>query len=255
VFHWLTARRRAHLLETPFPVAWTELLDHNVAAYARLDAEHQARLRDLVQVFVAEKRFEGAAGFEIDDEVRVTIAGNGCLMLLARDHDLFADVLTIIVYPSTIALPERPRAFFDPTMAVWKEDRAVLGVTRPHDPVVLTWDAIRHGAHRARDGHNVVIHELAHKIDFLDGSVDGTPPLPDRAARQAWAHAFEPAFLRHEERAARGEPSFLDDYAITNEAEYFAVASEAYFERPRELAHALPEVYAQLRAFYRLELA
>jgi MtfA peptidase len=120
--------------------------------------------------------------------------------------------------------------------------------------VVLAWDSALHGARDHRDGRNVVIHELAHKIDFLDGSVDGTPALDSRGARLAWVHAFEPAFLAHKQRAAEGKRSFLDDYAITNEAEYFAVACEAFFEKPRALARELPAVYGALRDFFQLDL-
>ena len=197
---WLTERRRRRLLEEPFPAAWLEILERNVAAYALLDEGEQQRLRELTQVFVAEKHWEGCGGLELTDEIRVTIAGSGCQLVLA-------------------------------------------------------WDAALHGARDPSDGSNVVIHELAHKIDVLDGRADGTPPLPSRDARRAWAKAFEPAFLAHRERAERGEPSLLSDYAITNEAEYFAVATEMFFERPRALADELPEVYDQLKDFFRLDLA
>jgi hypothetical protein len=121
--------------------------------------------------------------------------------------------------------------------------------------MVLAWDAALRGARDPRDGSNVVIHELAHEIDFLDGQADGTPPLADGKARREWASAFAPAFLAHRARVERGEPSLLSDYAITNEAEYFAVATEMFFEQPRALAKELPAVYAQLREFFRLDLA
>lgn len=106
-----------------------------------------------------------------------------------------------------------------------------------------------------RDGRNVVIHEIAHKIDFLDGAADGTPPLADREARREWASAFASAFLAQRARAARGEPSLLRDYAVTNETEYFAVATEMFFEKPRALATELPDIYARLRAFLRMDPA
>jgi Mlc titration factor MtfA (ptsG expression regulator) len=121
--------------------------------------------------------------------------------------------------------------------------------------LVLAWDSALHGARDPKDGRNVVIHELAHKIDFLDGAADGTPPLARGSARRAWADAFAPAYLAHKDRAERGERSFLDDYAVTNEAEYFAVATEAFFEKPQALARELPAVYAALRQYYSLDLA
>ena len=255
VLNWLSERRRRHLLEQPFSAAWLEILERNVAAYPLLDADEQHRLRELAQVFIAEKHWEGAGGLDLTDEIRVTIAGTGCQLLLNREHDLFADVRSIVVYPSAVVLPERPRSFWDPGLEVVQGDTPILGLAGRIDALVLAWDAALHGARDPSDGSNVVIHELAHKIDVLDGRADGTPPLPSRDARRAWAKAFEPAFLAHRERAERGEPSLLSDYAITNEAEYFAVATEMFFERPRALADELPEVYDQLKDFFRLDLA
>jgi Mlc titration factor MtfA (ptsG expression regulator) len=255
VLRWLTERRRRRLLEEPFPAAWAGYLATNVAAYALLDEAEQQRLRELVQVFVAEKHWEGCGGLELDDEIRVTIAGSACQLLLGRDHDLFAEVESILVYPSAVLAREQPRGTFDPGVTPSRSDQPVLGLAVHGGAVVVAWDSALHGARDAKDGHNVVIHELAHKIDFLDGDADGTPPLPDGAARRAWATAFAPAYLAHVQRAERGKRSFLDDYAITNEAEYFAVATEAFFEKPRALARELPDVYARLRDFYRIDLA
>ncbi len=255
MFGWLTERRRKRLLEEPFPDTWAAVLDANVAAYGLLDAAEQQRLRDLVQVFIAEKHWEGCGGLELDDEIRVTIAGTGCQLLLGRSHDLFAEVESILVYPSAVVLPAQARNIFDISAEPVQAETPVLGVAHRGGAVVLAWDSALHGARNPRDGRNVVIHELAHKIDFLDGAADGTPPLPSGSARRAWNEAFAPAYLAHKERAERGQRSFLDDYAITNEAEYFAVATEAFFEKPHALARELPEVYAALRQFYSLDLA
>jgi Mlc titration factor MtfA (ptsG expression regulator) len=245
VLRWLTERRRRHLLETPFPDAWRDILDRNVGAYRRLDDAQRRRLHELVQVFVAEKH-------DLTDEVRVTIAGCACLMLLARDHDLFAEVQSILVYPTAVVGPTRLDLGWLARTPV-PQRNVVSGESHHHGPVILAWDAVVSGAADADDGRNVVIHELAHKIDDLDGATDGTPPLP-RAARRAWVQACATAFLAHRERMARGEPSFLRDYAAASEAEFFAVASEAYFERPARFAAELPEVYAVLRDFYGWEL-
>jgi Mlc titration factor MtfA (ptsG expression regulator) len=252
VFRWLTDRRRKHLLEHPFPEAWAKILEANVAAYKLLSADEQKRLQQLVQVFVAEKHWEGAGGLTLTDEIKVTIAGTGCQMLLARDHDLFADVMSIVVYPSGVVLPEQARSVWDPGLTPGRGEMAAAGVAIPRGAMVLAWDAALSGARDPRDGRNVVIHELAHKIDFLDGAVDGTPPLPDPKQRRAWAVAFEAAFLAQRDHGAK---SPLRAYAVTNEAEYFAVASEMFFEQPGALAQALPEVYGALSAFYRLNLA
>ena len=255
MFRWLTERRRKRLLDEPFPDAWIAHLEENVAAYALLVDDERKRLRDLVQIFIAEKHWEGCGGLTLDDEIRVTIAGTGCQMLLGRDHDLFAEVESLLVYPSAVVAREQPRSFFDPGVSPGDGDHPVLGLAQKGGAVVLAWDSALRGARDPRDGRNVVIHELAHKIDFLDGDVDGTPPLDTGSARRAWAEAFAPAYLAHKERAERGKRSFLYDYAVTNEAEYFAVATEAFFEKPRALQRELPEVYAALRQYYSLDLA
>lgn len=253
MFKWLTERRRKHLLETPFPDAWTQILEREVGVYELLDQAEQKHLRDLVQVFIAEKHWEGCGGLDLTDEMQVVIAGSACQMLLGRDHDLFARVASIFVYPSTVMIPPQPVGVFTfPRGAV--APTAVLGEATHMGTVILAWDAVKAGAESAHDGQNVVIHELAHQIDALDGSFDGTPPLDPPSARR-WGHAFEAAFVDHKARAARGEKSLLRDYAITNEAEYFAVASEVFFEKPVQLHHALPDVYAQLAAYYGLDLA
>jgi len=251
IFRWLTERRRARLLETPFPPAWTEILERDVKAYALLDTEQQQLLRDLTQVFIAEKHWEGCGGLELTDEMRVIIAASACLMILGREHDLLSEVESILVYPSAVMLPEQARGFFDGRGIVNDGPTPVLGVAHGGGPVVLAWDSVKTGARNARDGRNLVIHEIAHKIDFLDGDADGTPPLDTAAQRREWAHVCSEAYLAH----VKGDEDVLRDYATTNEAEFFAVASEVFFERPKQLARDLPELYAVLRKFYNLDLA
>ena len=254
MWSWLTDRRRARLLAHPFPDAWRATLEANVGAYARLDAGARTRLCELVQVFVAEKHWEGCGGLELTDEIRVTIAGCACLMILGRDHDLFARVESILVYPSTV-VARRPQLVTYTSPFPMRDGTPVLGSSMRGGPVVLAWDNALKGARDPHDGRNLVFHEFAHKIDEIGGTVDGTPPLPDAAHRRAWGEAFAPAFLAQRARRDRGERSFLDDYAVTNEAEYFAVATEVFFEKPAQLARELPDVYAQLREFYNVELA
>ena len=251
MFRWLTERRRARLLETPFPPEWTAILESNVAAYTLLDVAQQQHLRDLVHVFIAEKNWEGCGGLELTGEMRVTIAGSACLLILGRDHDLLREVESILVYPSSVMLPAQPRGFFDGRAVVNDGPTPVLGVAHGGGPVVLAWDSVKIGAHNAKDGRNLVIHEIAHKIDFLDGEADGTPPLDTAAQRREWHRVCSEAFLAHKS----GEEHVLRDYAQTNEAEFFAVASEMFFERPKQLARELPELYGVLRGFYNLDLA
>jgi len=252
IFGWLTERRRTKLLETPFPEAWEDILEANVKAYTLLDDEEKQRLRDLTQVFIDEKNWEGCGGVELDDEMRVTIAGSACLLILGRDHDLMNEVESILIYPSAVMLPDQERGFFDGTARVNDGGKAVLGVAHSHGgPVVLAWDSVLQGAANAKDGHNLVIHEIAHKIDFLDGSADGTPQLETAAERREWARVCTEAFTDHK----TGEEDLLRDYAQTNEAEFFAVATEVFFEKPKQMRKELPELYALLAKYYNLDLA
>lgn len=254
MFRWLTERRRRHILEHEFPAAWIEILERNVAAYARLADGERKRLRELVQVFVAEKHWEGAGGLALDDEMRVTIAGNACLLILGRDHDLFARLVSIVVYPTAMMSPQRPV----PVRAQMREPiRAatpIAGEAYRGDVVLLAWDDVVRSGESTADGRNVVVHEFAHVIDFLDGAADGAPPLASRAESREWAEVCSAAFAALTASLERGESTFLRAYAATNPAEFFAVATEAFFERPHDLAHDLPDLYRVLARFYNLDL-
>jgi MtfA peptidase len=254
VFGWLTERRRAKLLEQPFAPKWTDFLDANVVIWDRLDETSRERLRDLIVVFVAEKTWEGCGGLEMTDEIRVTVAAQACLMLLGREHALYADVDSILVYPSTVISPARPQGVFEGGARVIDEaGTAILGQAHHQGgPVILAWDDVLAGGRRA-GRHNVVVHEFAHKIDMLDGATDGTPPLDDRAALRTWAEVCSREFLELRARVEAGRKTFLDDYGATNEAEFFAVASEAYWCQPDKLRRHEPELYAVLAGFYRFE--
>jgi Mlc titration factor MtfA (ptsG expression regulator) len=256
MFEWWHERKRAEILETPFPEAWHELLRRNVAHYARLDDDERRRLRELTQVFIAEKSWEGCGGLELTDEMRVTIAAQACLLVLELPHRMYRDVESILVYPSAVLRPERAQGVFvrSPDL-VAQGDVALLGEAHLRGPVVLAWDRVLRDGQRPQDGHNLVYHEFAHKLDMLDGSADGTPPLASRDELAQWAQACERAFLALRDEAKRGEDTLLDAYGATNEAEFFAVATEHFFDRPRTLRKQLPELYAVLARFYRQDPA
>lgn len=251
IFRWLTERRRERLRAHPFPADWDEILERNVTAVRFLTEPERARLRELVVVFLDEKHWEGCGGLELTDEIRVTVAGTACLLLLGRDHELMRDVESILVYPSSVLLPDGGQGTLDGRPRVTQDSTPVLGAAHRGGPVVLAWDAVLHGSRNARDGRNLVIHEMAHKIDFLDGQADGTPPLESRAELQRWVKACTEAF----QGVRAGTDPVLREYAGTNEAEFFAVASEVFFERPRQLAHEHPELYRVLAEVYNLDLA
>ena len=252
MFGWLTERRRRKLEAAPFPAHWQPFLDDNVALYARLDPPMQERLRDLTVVFIDEKSWEGCGGFELSEEAQVTIAAQACILLLGREHALYEDVDSILVYPSTMVAPPRQRGFFELSTTVADSETALHGQAWIKGPVILAWDDVLAGG-RGHGKRNVVLHEFAHKIDMQDGSIDGTPPLDSAAARRAWAAVCSKVYLELRERVDAGKATFLDDYGATNEAEFFAVATETYFLRPAKLREEEPALYGLLAEFYRFE--
>lgn len=251
VFGWLTERRRKRLLEAPFPPAWDAYIDDNVALVRRLDADQRERLRDLVHVFVDEKHWEGLGGLELTDEIEVTIAAQACFLLLGREHALYEDVESILVYPSTMIAPPRERGFFEAGIQVVDEGgTAILGQAHLGGPVILAWDDVLDGA-RGKGKRNVVFHEFAHKIDMADGSVDGTPPLPTEREVTEWTRVWTAAFRDLVARVEHRVPSSIDAYGATNEAEFFAVATETYFLNPFGLRWDYPALYRLLDRYYR----
>lgn len=256
MFEWWRERKREKILEQPFPDAQLAVLERNVKAYGRLPAEAQKRLRDLVQVFVAEKNWEGCGGLVLTQEMKLTIAAQACLLILELPHRLFANVESNLVYPSTVVRPAPRDGVFVQSGRLIDEGRIpLLGEAHHGGPVILAWDRVLYDGRRPNDGHNLVYHEFAHKLDMLDGDADGTPPLTSRAEREQWRAVCEQAFLALRERVEQGQRSFLDDYGASNEAEFFAVATEAFFEQPGELRDVEPALYAILQAFYRQDPA
>jgi len=256
MFEWWTERRRAKLLEQPFPAEARAVLERNVKHYGRLDAEAQKRLRDLVQVFVAEKRWEGCGGLELVEEMKVTIAAQACLLVLELPHRLYENVESILVYPSTVLRPApKLGVFVRPGTLVASGPIALFGEAHVRGPVVLAWDRVLRDGKHPRDGHNLVYHEFAHKLDMLDGQADGTPPLATREQRRRWHEVCERVFLQLRARAESGDSTFIDEYGATDEAEFFAVATEHFFDQPRALRSAEPELYDVLSAFYRQDPA
>lgn len=256
MFDWWRERKRDKILEQPFPAEHVEVLERNVKHYQRLPPEAQQRLRDLVQVFVAEKNWEGCGGLELTDEMKVTIAAQACLLVLELPHRLFENVESILVYPSTVLRPEQKDGVFVRSSSVVASGPiALLGEAHVRGPVILAWDRVLRDGKQPRDGNNLVYHEFAHKLDMLDGHPDGTPPLASRAERERWHRVFERAFLALRQRSERGQRTFIDEYGATNEAEFFAVATEHFFDQPRELRAADAALYEALSEFYRQDPA
>ena len=253
MFDWLKKHRHARVLETPFPPAWTAILEANVPLYAHLDETDRRTLRDKTQIFLAEKRFEGCGGLELTDEIRVTIAAHACVLLLRLDvEDVFPSVETILVYPSAYTVPPKPHLQGG---VVIEGERTRLGETWKWGTIVLAWDAVLRGAHEPDDGHNLVLHEFAHALDWEDGAGDGAPVLPRRAMYGPWAKVLGSEYEHLVWASEHGEESLLDAYGATNPAEFFAVASEVFFEQPARMKKDHAALYEQLAAFYRQDPA
>jgi MtfA peptidase len=243
------SRRRAKLRAQPVPPSWRKILERNLPIFNRLTPQDQAELLGHTQVFLAEKHIEGAGGLEINDEIRVTIAGQACLLLLHRETDYYPELISIIVYPSGYTATEERHI----GGGIWEEgDEDRLGHTGQRlGALVLAWDAVRHGAAAPADGRNLVLHEFAHQLDFENDSGDGTPVLGTRGDYLVWARVMSAEFEALRNAAWLGEETMIDNYGATNPGEFFAVITEAFFERPRALRKKHPELFEQLQRFYR----
>ena len=233
------------------PDVWLAIVDRNIPHFARLQTDEKQRLCEFIQIFIAEKHWEGCGGLQLTDEMRVTIAAQAGLLVLGLPHEFYRNVESILVYPSTVVTPERTAGFFETQNRPVSSGTPILGEAHLGGPVILAWDAVLHGARHANDGRDVVFHEFAHKLDMQDGRADGTPPLHSREALQRWAEVCQREFLLLQSRSERGKKTFLDEYGATNEAEFFAVATEVFFDKPVAMREREPDLYAVLRDFYR----
>lgn len=241
-------RRRDKLRNLPFPPAWLEIIEKNVPIYRRLSEADREELLGHVQVFLTEKNFEGCGGLEITDEIRVTIAAQACILLLHRETGYYPELYSILVYPG----PFIAKGYMELAPGYYAETKQVhLGESWKRGALILSWDDVLAAAGDARDGHNVVLHEFAHQLDIEDGYANGAPALPDRSNYAAWSGILGRDFARLRRDAEEGRPNVLDEYGATDPAEFFAVATECFFEKPVELQTSHPELYEELKTYYR----
>lgn len=242
-----TLRRWFGATPALFDDRWEPVLERDFAHWNALTASELERMRMLVARFFHETDWEAARGMDLTEDVRVIIAAQACILLLGLEIDEYFDVSSIIVHRSTVTLNGTHRAAAG---TVSDAPQHLAGQATPKGPVVLSWSAVRRGARAPQQGQNVVYHEFAHRLDMLDGITDGTPPLGSESATRRWSDVFTPAF----ERVTAGD-SVLRAYAATNTAEFFAVATEVFFNRPHDLVMHEPDLYEQLRTFYRQDPA
>lgn len=244
----LKRRRRRRVRTRPFPGEWLKILTRSFPRYLLLPPADQEELRGHIQVLLSEKRFEGAAGLEITDEIRVTIAAQACFLLLHRETDFYPGLYSIIVYPHEYVARHRER---NATGSVVEGLQVRIGETAARGALVVSWDGARRGASDVHDCRNVVFHEFAHQLDAEEGAFNGAPILPRRSMYITWARTLGEEFAELRERVLQHQETDIDPYGATNPAEFFAVATECFFQQPRQMQQHHPELYGKLRAFYK----
>ena len=216
-----------------------------------LDADERDLLEGLSDWLLRHKHWEAAHGFTLVDEITVTIAAQAALLVLGLDIDEYREVSAIIVYPTAM----QSRGVYAGPLPGTVIDGVVPVLGEAHDrrgPVLLAWDQAQEAARHPGRGHNVVFHEFAHKLDMRDDIVDGTPRLEHRGDLQRWIDVCTEAY---EALRAGAERPPLQPYGATNPAEFFAVATEAFFDVPVALERHEPDLYAVMRAFYKQDPA
>lgn len=248
MFRWYRNRRRRKLLEQGFPEQWEEVL-HELSFYGLLsDAEKQQLRRD-VRVFIAEKNWEGVRGLELTDEMRVRIAAQACYLILGLDLSYYDRTQSILVYPDAYAVPEQ---FTIAGGGVVEGRSHRLGENWYRGPIILSWPDVLAAGRDGSRSTNLVYHEFAHELDTLNGRVvDGTPLLDSNELAQRWERVMSRAYQDLCTDCRLGRPTLLDCYGTHDRGEFFAVATEAFFQQPVRMKRRHPELYEVLSAFYR----
>ena len=241
---WKNSRSQNHKkwAKEPFPAEWIEILKKNVVLYEKLPEWLQKELHGHILIYRKEKSFEGCGGLEVTEEMKVTVAGLACIMLLNRESSHYKDLRTILMYPAAY--------FSDPD-----KEEVRLGESWVHGTVVLSWSDVTSSANDVRDGKNLVLHEFAHQLDQEDGAGDGVPELETESQYITWAEVLSKEYDTLVKRTNRGNRTLLRAYGATNPAEFFAVATEVFFERPKKMKKKHPELYNELKQFYHLDPA
>jgi Mlc titration factor MtfA (ptsG expression regulator) len=247
IFSFLKKRRRKKILSKPFPASHREILQNQFPLFSKLPYECQKVLEDLMQVFLAEKQFEGCKGFEVTDEIRLLVAAQACLLLIGNQQREYVKLKSILIYPKHYHSTSEQ---ISENGIVTVSEHTVLGQSWEQGLVSLSWESTKRGAANMKDGRNVVIHEFAHQLDQEDGLANGLPVLRSRCRYEAWKSVLGEEYERLQNRIEKGRKTIMDAYGATNAAEFFAVASECFFEKPRQLKRHRPDLYRELQIFY-----
>ncbi len=246
MFGWFRKRRRKKILGQSWPESWDLHLQRNVRLTWEMSDSQMSLLQDRVKVFVAEKYWEGCEGLQLSEEMKVTIASQACLMLLGVNDYYFDNVKTILVYPKAFR-----RETSDGVNEGQSQHRA--GEAWQGGPIILSWQDSLRGGRNEDDGQNVVIHEFAHALDGLDGEMGGSVMFDDAGSTQAWRRVVEQGYAELCQAKEQRRRTLLDHYGATNRAEFFAVATETFFEQPSELSREHSELFTLLKKYYRVD--
>jgi Mlc titration factor MtfA (ptsG expression regulator) len=246
----LIKRRRNRIKNRPFPPLWNAIVENNLPIYPCLSPHERRRLQGHIQVFLAEKQFIGCGGLQVTEEMKVIIAAIACLLLLNEREQYFPRLRSILVYKNAYLVKE--------TVSVGNyvvEERRVarLGESWTNDQLIISWEQVKIDTLRWRDGHNVVLHEFAHQLDQEDGKAEGVPILQLKSDYLIWTQVMTEAYQHLCNDVLEGAETVLDSYGATNPAEFFAVATETFFEKPQELLEKYPTLYEQLQRYYQLD--
>lgn len=248
---WYYSRRylRRRALARPFDPSWTDHLQR-LPVYGKLTDNQQLELQQLITAFLYDKQFVGCEGLVVTDEMRVLIAAEACLLLLNRPNSGYQGLGWIYLYPSSFRNKQSEQ---DSDGVVSKPQGSLLGVSWSNGRVVLAWDSVQQGLADFTDGHNVVLHEFAHQLDQENGAADGAPLLYTRDSYRVWSQVFSDEFEQLQQQLDQGGQSLIDSYGATNPAEFFAVVTELFYERPAAMQASHSELFEALRSYYRVD--
>jgi len=249
---WFKKWRRNRIANQRFPEKWLRIIESNVPFYNNLPPEDKIELQRHILIFIAEKRFEGCGGLKITDEIKITIAAQACMLVLHRKSNYYPGLTSILVYPSAFIASRTEHL---PSGVVAEAPQVLLGESWHQGSVVLSWDDIKHDVADINNGHNIVFHEFAHQIDSSSGKGDSTAVLNNRSSYIAWARVLQKDYEKLRRAKTQHHPTFLNKYGATNPAEFFAVVTEFFFEKPKELKEIHPELYNELKRFYQQDPA
>jgi Mlc titration factor MtfA (ptsG expression regulator) len=245
------AARRARIRERPSPEGLEDVLSRNVGLYQQVPDDLRSQLHGHVNVFLSEKRFLGLGGQEITPEVQLTVAGIACLLLLNKKPSYFPGFASILVYPDTY---ETTQVENDGVVETHRRSRRA-GESWHRGPVVLSWRDVLRGAANAGDGYNVVLHEFAHKLDEENSGTNGQPILRETGHYKEWAEVLSQEYREFAGRVQRRRNRVINEYGLTSPAEFFAVATESFFEKAVAMEKRLPDLYDQLKKYYGVDPA